>query len=192
MGFALAAAAADAGARTTLIAGPVQLTTPDRVARIDVESARQMYDAVMAQVPDCDIFIAAAAVADYRPRTVAEQKIKKQNSESPTTEILTIEMVRNPDIVATVAACSPRPFTVGFAAETSDVLTYARDKLERKNLDMIVANDVAAAGIGFNSDNNAVSVLWRGGEAHLGERAKSLLARDLIGLIANRLYPQLA
>lgn len=192
MGFALAAAAADAGARTTLIAGPVQLATPDRVARIDVESAQQMYDAVLAQVPDCDIFIAAAAVADYRPRSVAEQKIKKQHSASPGTETLTIELIRNPDIVATVAAGSPRPFTVGFAAETCDVLTYARDKLERKNLDMIVANDVAAAGIGFNSDNNAVTVLWRGGEAQLGERAKSLLARDLIGLIANRLYPQLA
>lgn len=192
MGFALAAAAADAGARTTLIAGPVQLATPDRVARIDVESAQQMYDAVMAQLPDCDIFIAAAAVADYRPRTVAAQKIKKQNKDAAATETLTIELVRNPDIVASVAAGSPRPFTVGFAAETHDLLTYARDKLERKNLDMIVANDVAAAGIGFNSDNNAVSVLWRGGEAQLGERAKSLLARDLIGLIANRLHPQLA
>jgi phosphopantothenoylcysteine decarboxylase/phosphopantothenate--cysteine ligase len=192
MGFALAEAAAEAGARTLLIAGPVQLATPARVERIDVESAQQMFDAVMAQMDDCDIFIAAAAVADYRPQVVATQKIKKRNTDPAAIDTMTIELVRNPDIVATVAARSPRPFTVGFAAETRDVQTYARDKLERKNLDMIVANDVAAAGIGFNSDNNAVSVLWRNGEAQLGERAKSLLARDLVALIVKRLRPQIA
>jgi len=187
MGFALAEAAAAAGAQTTLIAGPVHLATPDRVQRVDVESARQMFDAVMARIAECDVFIASAAVADYRPHSVADQKIKKQNSET-----MTIELVRNPDIVASVAALTPHPFTVGFAAETQSVQAYARDKLERKKLDMIVANDVAATGIGFNSDNNAVTVLWPGGQVQLGERAKSVLARDLIGLIANRLYPRLA
>lgn len=187
MGFALAEAAAAAGAQTTLIAGPVYLATPDRVQRVNVESAHQMFDAVMARIAECDVFIASAAVADYRPHSVADQKIKKQNSET-----MTIELVRNPDIVASVAALTPHPFTVGFAAETQSVQAYARDKLERKKLDMIVANDVAAAGIGFNSDNNAVTVLWPGGEVQLGERAKSVLARDLIGLIANRLYPRLA
>src|SRR5690606_22964133 len=187
MGYALAEAAAAAGAQTTLIAGPVHLATPDRVQRVDVESARQMFDAVMARIAECDVFIASAAVADYRPHSVADQKIKKQNSET-----MTIELVRNPDIVASVAALTPHPFTVGFAAETQSVQAYARDKLERKKLDMIVANDVAATGIGFNSDNNAVTVLWPGGQVQLGERAKSVLARDLIGLIANRLYPRLA
>lgn len=192
MGFALAEAAAAAGAITTLIAGPVNLVAPARVTRIDVESAQQMFDAVMDRVDACDVFIAAAAVADYRPQTVAPQKIKKQSGGDIASENMTLELVRNPDIVATVAAHSPRPFTVGFAAETQAVQAYARDKLERKNLDMIVANDVAAAGIGFNSDNNAVAVLWRSGETHFSERTKALLAHDLIGLISNRLHPQLA
>jgi phosphopantothenoylcysteine decarboxylase/phosphopantothenate--cysteine ligase len=187
MGFALAEAAAAAGARVTLVAGPVHLATPERVSRVDVESAQQMYDAVMQRADACDVFIASAAVADYRPRAIADQKIKKQHSDA-----MTIELVRNPDIVASVAARDPHPFTVGFAAETRDVQNYARDKLERKKLDMIVANDVAAAGIGFNSDNNAVTVLWPGGEAQFGERAKSVLARELIALIASRLHPRLA
>jgi phosphopantothenoylcysteine decarboxylase/phosphopantothenate--cysteine ligase len=187
MGFALAEAAAAAGAQVTLVAGPVNLATPEQVERVDVDSAQQMYDAVMARVDACDVFIASAAVADYRPRLVADQKIKKQHSEA-----MTIELVRNPDIVASVAARDPHPFTVGFAAETRDVEGYARDKLERKKLDMIVANDVAAAGIGFNSDNNAVTVLWPGGEARFGERAKSVLARELVALIASHLQPRLA
>lgn len=186
MGFALARAAADAGARVTLIAGPVALQTPERVRRVDVESAQQMFEATLARLDDCDIFIAAAAVADYRPQRVAEQKIKKQNEE------LTLTLVRNPDIVAAVAAHSPKPYTVGFAAETERVRDHARDKLERKNLDLIIANDVAGEGIGFNSDNNAVTVLWRSGELAIGERSKSQLARDLIEIIASRLYPQLA
>jgi phosphopantothenoylcysteine decarboxylase/phosphopantothenate--cysteine ligase len=186
MGFALARAAADAGALTTLIAGPVQLATPEQVRRVDVESAQQMYDAVMAQMSDCDIFIAAAAVADYRPVQVADQKIKKQQ------EQMSIALVRNPDIVAGVAARSPRPFTVGFAAETRDVATYARDKLERKRLDLIVANDVSAEGIGFNSDNNAVIALWHDGELAFGENSKQQLARELIALIARNSTLQLA
>ena len=176
MGFALARAAADAGAITTLVAGPVHLPTPERVQRVDVDSAQQMYDAVMDRIDGCDIFIASAAVADYRPVSVAEQKIKKQQ------DAMTIALVRNPDIVAAVAARSPRPFTVGFA----------RDKLERKGLDLIVANDVSAAGIGFNSDDNAVLALWSSGEAQFERCSKQQLARELIALIAQRRLPQLA
>lgn len=186
MGFALAQAAADAGAHTTLIAGPVNLPAPERVQRVDVDSAQQMFDAVMARSGQTDIFIAAAAVADYRPETVADSKIKKSG------ERMTLTLVRNPDIVAAVAAASPRPFTVGFAAETQQVAEYARDKLERKRLDMIVANDVSQPGIGFNSDHNAALVLWPQGETALTERSKTQLARDLIGLIARNYRLQLA
>src|SRR5690606_11553606 len=178
MGFALAQAAVDAGAKVTLIAGPVALSTPERVERVDVQSAQQMFDAVMARADDCDIFIAAAAVADYRPAAVAADKIKKQREE------MTLTLVRNPDIVASVAALRPKPFTVGFAAETSNVATYARDKLERKNLDLIVANDVSVPGLGFNSDDNAVLALWRDGEMSIDARSKTLVARELIELIA--------
>jgi len=186
MGFALAQAAIDAGAQVTLIAGPVALETPKHATRIDVESAQQMYDAVMERANNCDIFIAAAAVADYRPTVVAANKIKKQHDE------MTLTLVRNPDIVSAVAQLQPKPFTVGFAAETHNVDDYARDKLERKNLDLIIANNVAQPGIGFNSDNNAVTALWRDGELQIGERSKTLIARELIILIDRRLHLQIA
>ena len=186
MGFALAQAAVDAGARVTLVSGPVALATPEHVTRIDVDSAQQMFDAVHARVHDCDVFIAAAAVADYRPAQVVDTKIKKQN------DTMTLTLVRNPDIVASVAQQKPKPFTVGFAAETQQVKEYARDKLERKNLDMIIANDVAAPGIGFNSENNAVTVLWRDGQMDIGERSKAQLARELIALIERNLHLQIA
>ncbi len=178
MGFALAAAAADAGARVTLISGPVNLATPEHVTRVDVVSAEDMYAAALATLGDCQLFVACAAVADYRPAQVAAQKMKK-NSEQ-----MTIELVRNPDIVSAVAAHPQRPFTVGFAAETQQVAEYARGKLEKKKLDMIVANDVSAAGIGFNSDDNAVTVLWPGGEQTLARAGKSQLARQLVELLA--------
>ena len=177
MGFALAQAAVDAGARTTLIAGPVHLPTPEGATRIDVVSAQQMLDAAQA-IDDCDIFIAAAAVADYRPVDVATQKLKK------TKDTMTIELARNPDIVATIAARNDKPFVVGFAAETNDVITYARDKLLRKKLDLIIANDVAQPGIGFNSDDNAVTVVWHDGEQRIAQTAKRALARQLVGIIA--------
>jgi len=186
MGFALAQAAIDAGAQVTLIAGPIVLETPKHATRIDVESAQQMYDAVMERANNCDIFIAAAAVADYRPIVVAANKIKKQHDE------MTLTLVRNPDIVSAVAQLQPKPFTVGFAAETHNVDDYARDKLERKNLDLIIANNVAQPGIGFNSDNNAVTALWRDGELQIGERSKTLIARELIILIDRRLHLQIA
>ena len=135
----------------------------------------------LALAPSCDIFIACAAVADYRPADVAAQKIKKG------AERITLELQRNPDILATVSASSGAPFTVGFAAETTDVLTYARGKLEQKGLDMIVANDVSNTAIGFNSEHNAVTVLWRNGSRELEQASKSVIARELIALIAAQL-----
>ncbi|QIB65546.1 bifunctional phosphopantothenoylcysteine decarboxylase/phosphopantothenate--cysteine ligase CoaBC [Kineobactrum salinum] len=181
MGFALARAAVDAGARTTLVSGPVQLATPAHVRRVDVESAQQMLDQCLELLPECDIFIACAAVADYRPATFASQKIKKGAERS------SLELVRNPDIVATVAASSAAPFTVGFAAETSKLLEYAQAKMENKQLDMIVANDVAGAGIGFNSDENAATVLWPGGSEVLEQASKLNIARRIIALIAKQM-----
>jgi phosphopantothenoylcysteine decarboxylase/phosphopantothenate--cysteine ligase len=181
MGFALAAAAAEAGARVTLVAGPVQLPTPARVTRVDVVSAQDMLVAVEQAVAGADVFIATAAVADYRPRAVAEQKIKKS------ADVLTLELVKNPDIVAAVAARADRPFVVGFAAETEKVLEHARGKLERKRLDLIACNDVARADIGFQSDDNAVTVLWQGGERVLEKASKNEIARRLVALVAERL-----
>ena len=180
MGYALAQAAVDAGARTTIVSGPVQLSAPDRARVVPVESARQMLEQCLQLMPECDIFIACAAVADYRPAAVQEQKIKKGPDE------ITLQLVRNPDIVATVAAGAQRPFTVGFAAETRDVLTYARDKLQRKALDMIVANDVSDQSIGFNSELNEAVVLWSDGEQALARTGKGNLARQIIQLIAGR------
>jgi phosphopantothenoylcysteine decarboxylase/phosphopantothenate--cysteine ligase len=180
MGFALANSAADAGAVTTLISGPVSLATPEHVTRIDVVSAQQMLAQSVQLLSDCDIFIACAAVADYRPQTVEEQKIKKGPEE------ISLELVRNPDIIATVSAHNARPFTVGFAAETNDLINYARDKMERKGLDMIVANDVSDQSIGFNSDQNAATVLWSGGEATLAQASKNTIAHQIIGLIAQQ------
>lgn len=181
MGYALAQAAADAGARTTLVSGPVHLATPDHVRRIDVQSAEDMLRECLALTAECDIFIACAAVADYRPAAPAGQKIKKGAA------TITLELQRNPDILATVSAAAGGPFTVGFAAETTDVLTYARGKLESKGLDMIVANDVSNAAIGFNSEQNAVTVLWHKGSRVLEQASKAAIARDLIALIAARL-----
>ncbi|MEZ5568480.1 MAG: bifunctional phosphopantothenoylcysteine decarboxylase/phosphopantothenate--cysteine ligase CoaBC [Halioglobus sp.] len=181
MGFALARAAVEAGARTTLISGPVALATPEHVSRVNVESAQEMLEQALAHLDQCDVFIACAAVADYRPDTTAGHKIKKSAEE------MTLKLVRNPDIVSTVAAARPRPFTVGFAAETQDVLSYAREKLERKGLDMIVANDVSHRGIGFNSEENAATVLWPTGEAVLKRSTKNSIARHIIRLLAERL-----
>ena len=178
MGFALAEAAAEAGARVTLIAGPVALNTPQRVDRIDIESAADMHQAAIGTVASCDVFIGAAAVADYRPATIAEQKIKKS------ADSMTIELLRNADIIADIAAHPQRPFTVGFAAETQQLEHYARGKLQNKKLDLIIANDVANSNIGFNSDNNAVSLIWADGQQILPEASKQQLARTLIAEIA--------
>lgn len=181
MGFAIAEACVEAGAQVTLIAGPVSLPSPARVTRVDVVSALDMLSAVEAAVAGADVFVATAAVADYRPAQLAGQKIKKS------AETLSLELVRNPDIVAMVAARADRPLVVGFAAETEKVIEYARDKLIRKRLDMIACNDVARSDIGFRSDDNALTVLWKDGERVLEKAAKATIARQLVQLIAERL-----
>jgi phosphopantothenoylcysteine decarboxylase/phosphopantothenate--cysteine ligase len=181
MGFAIAEAAAAAGAKVLVVTGPVNLKSSASIERIDVESAVEMHAAVMAHVRQADIFIATAAVADYRAANPAGQKIKK------TGEKLSLELVPNPDIVAEVAALrSHRPFTVGFAAETHDVLQYAQDKRRRKHLDMIAANQVGVAGRGFESEQNQLHVLWEGGEQTLALADKTLIGRQLLALIAER------
>ncbi|CAH1535134.1 fused 4'-phosphopantothenoylcysteine decarboxylase and phosphopantothenoylcysteine synthetase [Vibrio owensii] len=173
MGFALANAAAQLGAKVTLVSGPVSLNTPADVERINVASAQEMHDAVMAHAPSNDAFISCAAVADYRPENVASQKLKKTENNDQ----MTISMVKNPDIVATVANMTEqRPFTVGFAAETNDVETYARGKLVKKNLDMICANDVSVEGQGFNSNDNAITLFWPEGEQALALESKEALS----------------
>ncbi|GAC1378804.1 MAG: bifunctional phosphopantothenoylcysteine decarboxylase/phosphopantothenate--cysteine ligase CoaBC [Aquirhabdus sp.] len=155
MGFALAEACRDAGARVTLLAGPVSLPTPAGVERINIVSARDLL-AISDKIVEagCDVFIATAAVADYRAETIAEQKIKKQG------DSLILTLVKNPDIVATIAKHAKRPFMVGFAAETQRMEEYARGKLETKQLDMIACNDVSRGDIGFASDDNAMTVFF--------------------------------
>ncbi|MBB1322619.1 bifunctional phosphopantothenoylcysteine decarboxylase/phosphopantothenate--cysteine ligase CoaBC [Shewanella sp. SR43-8] len=181
MGYALAQAAAEMGAKVTLVSGPVNLATPPGVTRIDVDSAQQMLEAVMGQVEQHDIFIGCAAVADYRIAAVADQKIKKS------AEQMQLALVRNPDILAAVAQHAIRPFTVGFAAETNDVEQYARGKLQRKKLDMIAANDVSIQGLGFNADSNALQVFWQDGSQQLPATDKLTLARQLLTLIKQQL-----
>ncbi|MFC6633767.1 bifunctional phosphopantothenoylcysteine decarboxylase/phosphopantothenate--cysteine ligase CoaBC [Microbulbifer taiwanensis] len=183
MGFALAAAAQRAGAEVTLIAGPVNLPTPSGVKRVDVTGALEMRDAAERAADLCDIFIGAAAVADFRPAKFAEQKIKKREDNNEET----VALVKNPDIVAGIAARTERrPFTVGFAAETEKVLEHARGKLTRKKLDMIVANDVSVADGGFDSDRNAVTVIDAAGSEMLPSALKTELAEQLIARIATR------
>ncbi|MBB6520417.1 bifunctional phosphopantothenoylcysteine decarboxylase/phosphopantothenate--cysteine ligase CoaBC [Pseudoteredinibacter isoporae] len=182
MGYALAQACAEAGAICTLISGPTQLNCPPHCQRIDVESAQQMHEAALKAVNDCDIFIATAAVADFRPLQAADQKIKKQAD----SDTMTLEMVKNPDILADVANSQQRPFCVGFAAETQDVERYARGKLERKNLNMVIANDVSQQGIGFNSDDNQVLIVDAKGSKALDKLSKAELARHLIREISER------
>ena len=180
MGYAVAAAAAEEGARVSLVSGPTTLPAPVGVERIDVTSAEEMYAEVMARAARCDIFIAAAAVADYRPARRSEQKIKKGDGPAA------LDLMRTPDIVTGVAAMDNGPFTVGFAAETESVYTHAQGKLERKGLDMIAANRVGLPDRGFASDRNALSVLWRGGGRELGLAPKTELARTLVELVAER------
>ena len=182
MGFAVAAAAREAGAHVTLITGPVHLPTPAGITRINVESAREMYAAVHRHVAEADVFVAAAAVADFQPVAVAKQKIKKQGS------ALTLDLEPAPDIVKSVAEMSKRPLVVGFAAETNDVEENARAKLKRKKLDMIAANQVGD-GLAFDCDDNALTVLWPGGKLEIARAPKLTVARELIAQIAKRLPP---
>ena len=180
MGFAVAAAAAAAGARVTLVAGPCHLRSPPGVERIDVQTAAEMHAAVDAQLAGQDIFIASAAVADYRPVAAAADKIKKSGN------TMRLELVPNPDILAAVAGRPDAPFTVGFAAETRELLAHADEKRRRKGLDMIAANLVGEAGTGFDADDNLLEVLWEGGGSRLGPAAKSRVAWQLVELIAER------
>lgn len=182
MGYALAQAAAEAGAETILISGPTQLATPARVKRIDVVSAEDMHTASLAAAQGCDLFIAAAAVADYRPAQIATQKMKKGESDT-----LMLSLVKNPDIVASIAALEPRPFTIGFAAESENLLEYARTKLARKNLDLVVANNISDSQIGFNSDDNAVTLVEKNTTTEISQRSKQQLARELIALFAQKI-----
>ncbi|WP_447894397.1 bifunctional phosphopantothenoylcysteine decarboxylase/phosphopantothenate--cysteine ligase CoaBC [Vreelandella sp. GE22] len=182
MGYALAAAAFEAGFRVTLISGPVNLPTPAGVTRIDVESALEMHQQALELASQAALFIGCAAVADYRAEHAAEHKLKKTDD----SDTLTITLVKNPDIIAEVAALpsDARPFVVGFAAETRDVAHYARDKLARKNLDLVVANDVAQQGLGFGSDDNAALLVWRAPEGtdqlSTPPQPKTALARLII------------
>ncbi|NYF22813.1 phosphopantothenoylcysteine decarboxylase/phosphopantothenate--cysteine ligase [Xanthomonas sp. JAI131] len=182
MGYALAAAAARQGASVVLVSGPVHLPTPDGVQRIDVRSAAQMREAVLGALP-ADIYIGTAAVADYTPRQVAAQKIKKSG------EMLTLELVRTPDILAEVAAQTQAlKLVVGFAAETHDIERYARGKLNDKHLDLIIANQVGVAGNGFESDQNAATAYWQQGARSFPAVSKAQLAEQLLALIAERLH----
>ncbi|MFQ3201023.1 MAG: phosphopantothenoylcysteine decarboxylase/phosphopantothenate--cysteine ligase [Zhongshania sp.] len=182
MGYALATAAADAGAIVTLISGPTNLPCPERVTRVDVISAQNMLAATEATLGKCQLFIGCAAVADYRPNYPAEQKIKKDG------DTMRIELVRNPDIVSTVAHHRARPVTVGFAAETQDLIRYANGKLENKNLDLIIANDVSNTAIGFNANDNAVTAIWKEGQLVIAQKGKNQLAAQLVALIAKQFF----
>jgi len=184
MGYAVAQAARELGAEVVLVSGPVNLCTPPGIRRVDVETAAQMHAAVQAEVATADIFIATAAVADYRPANPAGLKIKK------VTDSLEVHMERTVDILLAVAQRSPRPFVVGFAAETNDVEMHARAKLERKNLDLIAANEVGDCKV-FDQDDNALVLLWRdGGRLELGAGSKTLLARRLMAFVVERYLGQ--
>jgi phosphopantothenoylcysteine decarboxylase/phosphopantothenate--cysteine ligase len=181
-GYALATAAIEAGASVTIVSGPTHLDPPDRANCVFVTSTNEMYNAVQQAIQDVDIFIGVAAVADYRPVTVSEQKIKK--SAAPSNNGITLELVENPDIIASVANSEPKPFTVGFAAETESIIEYARQKLVAKNLDMIIANDVGDDDIGFNSDQNRTTILWPDRTQEMPIMSKSAMASRIIELIA--------
>ena len=194
MGYAIAEAALEAGANVTLISGPSNLTAPDGSTFVAVESAQEMQQAVLATITDCHIYISTAAVADYRIETVAQQKIKKTQTD------LTLHLTKNADIISMVANHKARPYIVGFAAETENVIENAKEKLHRKNMDMIAANDVSAAAdktsknkpdIGFNSDYNALHVFWAlndqiAGEQYFAIARKTTLAKQLIALISEQ------
>jgi phosphopantothenoylcysteine decarboxylase/phosphopantothenate--cysteine ligase len=179
MGYAIADAAAKAGAQVTIISGPVTLQAPTNCQLIKVNSALEMHQQALTLAPQANVFIACAAVADYRVASIAEHKLKKTDEQDE----LSLALIKNPDIVADVAALTNKPFTVGFAAETQDVEHYALGKLTRKNLDMIAANNVALAGQGFNSDDNALTLFTKHDKAVLALAAKTELAKQLVAFI---------
>jgi len=180
MGYAIAQAALTAGAKVTLISGPVNLAAPAECQLLSVQSAEQMLQCVMNNIKQAQVFVACAAVADYRLASIAEQKIKK------TANTMQLELIKNPDIVASVAALANKPFTVGFAAETEQVNQHAKDKLARKKLDLIAANDVSNSEQGFNSDNNALTVFSASEQIHIPLASKAQVASQLVALIAEQ------
>ena len=180
MGFAIAEAVVEAGGRAILVSGPVNLATPARVERIDVVTSDEMFEAVFQQIQQADIFIAAAAVTDYKPSQISEHKIKKE------ADTLTLELTRTQDILASVARES-QAFCVGFAAETDQLEEHAQAKLSGKGVQMIAANWVNRPGLGFDADENALTVIWNGGRKVLEHGRKSTLARQLLQLICQRL-----
>jgi len=182
MGYALASALRDAGAKVKLISGPVLLRTPHNVDRLDITSAQEMADAVMENISGCDIFVAVAAVADYRPIESAKQKIKKN------AETLNLELVRNPDILAMVAALDNPPYTVGFAAETEKLTEHATEKFTAKGIDLIAANPVSGDNSAFDSDSNELTLIDHNGITVLSRCSKSLLAKKLTKEIAQRYH----
>jgi phosphopantothenoylcysteine decarboxylase/phosphopantothenate--cysteine ligase len=184
MGYAVAAAAAAAGARVTLVSGPTALTPPKGIHTHSVRSAQEMFLAVQSAATKCDIFIGVAAVADYRPQSIESSKIKKS------AEHLTLELVKNPDILSWVASQIPKPFTVGFAAETDRPLEHARAKRANKGLDLIAVNQVSETQSPFGSDENQLIVVDDTDEIDLGRKQKSQLARDLIETIAKKYHEQ--
>ena len=183
MGYALAAAAIDAGADVTLISGPVALSIPEKCQGILVMSADEMQQAALEFAEGADIFIATAAVADYKAASIASEKIKSGDNK------MTISLEKNPDIVSSVASTFEDLFVIGFAAESNDVETYAKGKLEQKHLDAIVANDISRADIGFNSDDNEVSWIDTDSTIVFSKRSKAQLARDLVAQIAIKINP---
>ena len=188
MGYALAIAAEQLGATVNIISGPVSLSTPNNVSRVNVSSALDMQQAALELAPQSDIFIGCAAVADYRAADIQTQKIKKQGDE------ISLTLVKNPDVIASVASLkNNRPFTVGFAAETQNVAQYAQGKLKNKNLNMICANDVSQEGLGFNSERNALTIYWhdkqgKDSQLNLPEDSKQALAIQIIKTIANACF----
>jgi len=176
MAYALAAEAANAGAEVVLVSGPVSLATPDTVTRIDVVSAQDMQAAVMKEIVNADIFIGVAAVADYRPAEVSEEKIKKHDAE------MHIRLVKNPDIISEVASLEQRPFVIGFAAETENLEANAKEKLRAKNLDMLFANHATST---FNSDNVAATAVTQQGVSEIPEGSKQQVAREMLSMIAS-------
>jgi phosphopantothenoylcysteine decarboxylase/phosphopantothenate--cysteine ligase len=178
MAYALANEAVAAGAQVTLISGPVNLSTPERVTKVDVITANEMRNACLQHYKDCDVFIGVAAVADYRPADVNDEKIKKTEDE------LQIRLIKNPDIISEIASQDDRPFVVGFAAETTDVIEYGRDKLKRKNLDLLFANHATDT---FNSDSVTATAIHNDGERNLGSGNKNHMARQMLKMISEQL-----
>ena len=182
MGYALAEAALQLGAEVNLISGPVNIKAPTGVNLINIESAEQLLTESLTYAPQSDAFIGCAAVADYRAANIATQKMKKQGDE------LTLTLTKNPDVIAAIANLKQnRPYTVGFAAETQNVESYAKGKLQNKNLDMICANDVSKSGLGFNSDHNALTLYWHNEQLELPTTSKIEIARKVIEQLAKHL-----